>query len=74
MAFEEGSVRLDCRSCGAIHLAKWSRSTVRERYEVRCLNCDTTISEGSSVRDYFEINLVGAPADTSTTEKDTTHG
>ena len=62
MAFEEGTARLACKGCGAIHLAKWSRMPVRERQTVRCRSCNHIISQGSSVRDYFEINLADPSA------------
>lgn len=74
MAFEDGTTLLNCKACGAIHMARWSQMPVREKQTIRCCGCNGIISQGTSIRDYFEINLVGPSADLGRTGKGNTHG
>lgn len=58
MAFEEGTEILTCPNCKARHSAKWSRMPVREMQTIRCDACRGILHSRSSVRDYYEVNLI----------------
>jgi hypothetical protein len=60
MAFEEGTISLSCRGCGAGHVAKWSRQPVREWQTIRCQECGAVLSAGKANRDYFEVSRVSS--------------
>lgn len=57
MAFEEGTMPLTCRDCGAQHLARWSRMPVRERQQLRCKTCKGVLFEGNTVKDFTDLTL-----------------
>lgn len=57
MAFETGTDELVCPSCGAKHVAKWSRMPVREHMTIRCKACGAIAHQSKTVRDYYDVML-----------------
>lgn len=57
MAFEEGTNRLICPNCGGNHLARWSRTPVREWQTIRCKSCLGILLNMKTVHDYFDVEL-----------------
>lgn len=58
MAFETGTDRLTCPSCGAQHDADWHRMPVKEHQICRCHLCFAALVQGRSVKDYVRVTLV----------------
>ncbi len=59
MAFEDSTEVMTCHACKADHSVKWSRMPVRERLTVRCKACGDVLFEGNTVRDYYDVILLG---------------
>ncbi len=59
MAFEVGEAKFTCQACDAVHLVRWDRIPVRERYQLKCKRCSATLASGKGVHDYGEPRLVG---------------
>jgi hypothetical protein len=58
MAFEEGTLPFTCATCNAKHEVSWSRMPVREWQTIRCKVCDGILFQGSTVRDFIDVNLI----------------
>jgi hypothetical protein len=63
MAFEEGADRLTCPACGAEHIARWSRTPVREWQLIRCKSCPGILLQMKTVHDYFDLELCKTEGD-----------
>lgn len=57
MAFEEGTDRIVCRECKAVHVARWYRMPVRERLTIRCKSCGQIAYTANANRDYIDVAL-----------------